>query len=179
MLSQSQSQRKSVSGSLFGNFWRGSNGGETIESEAASRGLSEYSNALKVVGVEDKYSELVALGNAGQIFRDRLVAVLQEVAFGAMEQGAREIYIGHPREYRYEFFVDERGFQGAIRPSDYSGMLKLFCDEAEIEIAVDWPDVEVLQLSLTNNSLNPVIHVSWRYRWVTPFVEDHFTDQVI
>ncbi len=80
---------------------------------------------------------------------------------------------------RTQFFVDDRGFQGAIKPSDYFGMLKLFGEDSETEIAVDWPDVEVLQLSLTNNNLNPVIHVAWRYRWLDRFVDEEFSDHVI
>lgn len=189
MLSQSQkhsAQKRSASlfsgGSLFGGLWRGNTQDRvpaTISKNVEAPGLADVASQLTVVGSEDKYSELVSIAQSGEIFRNRLVAVLHEIAIGAMEMGARELYIGHPREYRYEFFVDDRGFQGAIKPSDYFGMLKLFGEDSETEIAVDWPDVEVLQLSLTNNNLNPVIHVAWRYRWLDRFVDEEFSDHVI
>ena len=134
---------------------------------------------LSVVGAEDKYSDLVSLSGSGEIVRQRLFRVLDELAFDAMNYGARELYIGHPREYRYEFFVDDRGYQGVIEPSDYFGLLKLFGDEPELEIEVDWPDVESIQLSLTSNYLNPVIHVSWRYRWLDQHIEDSVDSGVI
>ncbi len=137
-------------------------------------GDSEFS----VVGCEDQYRELVALKNSGTIIRKRLFHVAEQIALEAIEYGAREVYIGHPREYRYEFFVDDRGYQGSIDPSDYFGLLKLFGDDPDISVDVDWADVEALNLSLTSNYLNPVVHLSWRMRWLdTSVMEteyDHF-----
>ena len=138
----------------------------------ARSGLVDLGRQVKITGGVDRYEELVSVENSGVIYKDRLIGLLQEIVLDAMRMGTRELYIGHPREYRYEFFVDDTGYQGAIQPSDYFGLLKLFSEESELQIPVDWEDVEVLSLSLTSNYLNPVIHVSWRYRWVEAEVQE-------
>ena len=120
--------------------------------------------SLAVADAADSPS--IALEESGQHFRQRLILKVEEIAIEAMEFGARELYIGHPSEGRYEFFVEESGYQGAIDPAEFRALLELFVEQDEIVIPVDWPEVHQLEFSLTNNFANPVIHVCWRYRWL-------------
>ena len=166
-VSERKIKRRNSLGSLFDSlsvFRRFAEIDQREDSDAGDPGTSQHSfgEDFTIVGCSDNYDKLVSLRNSGLIIRKRLLYVVEQIALEAIEYGAQEVYIGHPREYRYEFFVDDRGYQGTIEPSDYFGLLKLFGEDPDLLIDVNWPDVDALHLSLTSNYLNPVVHLSWR-----------------
>lgn len=136
------------------------------ESGSSAVTLSALRSEITITGAEDRYGELLALEHSGEILRRRMLQFVEGVALEALEYGAREVYIGHPSEDRYEFFVESRGYQGAIDVSSYYGLLRLFGDEVDLSIPLDWPDADEMQLSLTSNHANSVVHVTWRMRWL-------------
>ena len=76
-------------------------------SMAISNKKNPESHLLEVVGDGLEYEQLVDLENSGKIFQERLLYLIKGLALEAVEFGARELFVGHPQEYRYEFFVDE------------------------------------------------------------------------
>lgn len=126
-------------------------------------------NLLQVVGPGASYSELIDLENSGHVYLERILYMVKGIALEAVEFGASELFIGHPEELRYEFFVDDIGYQGSIEATDYNCLLRLFGRDSEIEVQVDHFEIESLTLSLTSNNSNPVVHVAWHKRWTEDY----------
>ena len=126
-------------------------------------------NLLQVVGPGASYRELIDLESSGHIYLERVLYMVKGIALEAVEFGASELFIGHPEELRYEFFVDDIGYQGSVEPTDYNSLLRLFGSNSEIEVQVDHFEIESLTLSLTNNNSNPVVHVAWHKRWTEDY----------
>ena len=115
---------------------------------------------------ENSYPEMLSLKNSGSFHKkvvfESVTSLLQQCA----ELGASEVFIGHPDQYSYECFVGDKAMQGEVDPAIYAALVRLFASADELEVEVDWPEVDRLQFSLTRNSSHPVIHVFWRKRWL-------------
>lgn len=125
---------------------------------------SQQHLSLSVLGVGRSYSQLVEFGTSGEYFQRRVLQEVQELIADAVELGAKELFIGHPIEGRYEFFLESTGYQGSVEPEIFQGVLQLFGRSSEISFEIDHPLVDVLNLALTSNHANPVVHLSWSFR---------------
>lgn len=152
---------------FFGKFAAAAKSKSLSKSMCSLEPRAAVTPPLVVCGQGRKYRELAALSVSGELFQQRVLFVVQAIVLEAIEFGARELFIGHPREFRYEFFVDDIGYQGAMQPAEYHSLLRLFGKDSDLEFQVEHFEIATLSLSLTSNHHNPIVHVGWTQRWAS------------
>lgn len=103
-----------------------------------------------------------AVRQAKRISHEIIFNVLNQLLEQAAQCRATELFIGHPDETQYEFFVGSDRFRGKIKPELYRNLVASFASgERRIKVPTISKLIRNVCVSLTRNGDRPVLLVSW------------------
>jgi CheY-like chemotaxis protein len=111
------------------------------------------------------YDALDLQSREKEISHEQFESVMLQLAHDALEQGASEVFVGHPEPSGYEFLVAEHRYTGRLDPRVYRKLLQKFTAQGRLQhrITIDVLSAKLKELSfaLTKNVNNPVVYLSW------------------
>ena len=114
-----------------------------------------------------------AIRQAKKMSHEIIFNVLNQLLEQAAQCKATELFIGHPDETQYEFFVGSNRYRGKIKPELYRNLVASFAaGERRIKVPTMSKLLRNVSVALTRNGDRPVLLVSWDTMLTSPAFAD-------